>query len=189
MSEALRAQIEARNAEKAGIAAEIARQEPVIAEVQGRLTAARRKVAEVQNRLNALKQERAQIEQRFARRVGTRSEGVEDARKQLRDAMVAFATDALSDETTFGEEFAEARSDIARAEYARKKAERDVKLHETAIASADAKKVTQGIAIAAAVPIAILLVIALTLLARSPSAADYAPAPSAAPSSAASAPR
>ena len=63
MTEALRAQIEARNAEKAGIVAEIARQEPVIAEVQGRLTAARRKVADAQNRLNALRQERQQIEQ------------------------------------------------------------------------------------------------------------------------------
>ncbi len=186
MSDDLRAQIDARNAEKAAISADIARQERVVAEIQSRLATARRRVADVQNRVSALKSQRAEIESRFARRVGTRSEGVEDARKQLRSALLEFARDAADDTGNYGGEFTSCREDVARSLVAQRKAAREVKLHEAAVNSADTKKVALGIGLAVGAAVLLVFFICFPFIYRSlssPDAPAAAPAASAAPSS------
>ncbi len=186
MSDDLRAQIDARNAEKAAISADIARQERVVAEIQSRLATARRRVADVQNRVSGLKSQRAEIESRFARRVGTRSEGVEDARKQLRSALLEFARDAADDTGNYGDEFTSCREDVARSLVSQKKAVREVKLHEAAVSSADTKKVALGIGLAVGAAVLLVFFICFPFIYRSlasPDAPAAAPAASAAPSS------
>ena len=63
-----------RVAESDARAAEIARIQPTIDEITGRLNVARRRVAEVNNQLTQVKNERAGIEERSKRQQGTRAE-------------------------------------------------------------------------------------------------------------------
>lgn len=166
MSDDLRAQIDARSAEKLAILADIARHDGVVHEIQSRLSLARRSVAEVQNRATGFKSQRAEIELRFARRMGTRSEGVEDARKQLRSALLAFADDAADDTGNYGHDFAAQREAVARAELARLKAAREVILHESAIVTADKKKVALGVALAVGAALLLIFLICFPFIYR-----------------------
>ena len=168
MSDAVEAQLEARNAERAALAAEIARQAPALAEIEGRLAAGRRKVAEVQQRVTAIRDERAGIEAQFQRRVGTRSQGVDEASKLVRTALAEFARASLGGAPA---EFAGAVHEVRQAEEAAAKSDRVVKAHEVALASADQKKVILGIAVAAGAAVLLLVLLFFPMIYRSFAAA------------------
>jgi hypothetical protein len=155
VSDAIEAQVAARTAEKESLAAELARQAPVIAEIEARLAAARRKVADVQLRATAIRNERAALENAFRRRVGTRSQGVEEANRLVRTALVTFARRAVNDASA---DLAPMVEELRRTDEAAAQADRAVRLHEAALASADQKQVMQG-AIVAGVGVLLLLVL------------------------------
>jgi serine/threonine protein kinase len=138
-----------RVAESDARAAEIARLQPTIDEITGRLNAARRRVAEVNSQLTQVKNERAGIEERSKRQQGTRAAGVDDARKEARKALADFGRRALEDSKQFGAEFDSARCDAV--DFARLQRERDhdVAVHEAAIASYDRKGLRVGVGVGA----------------------------------------
>lgn len=157
--EALEAQVQARTAERSGAVEEIGRLDPVIAEIERRLALSRRKVAEVTQRATGVRGERAAAEERFNRQVGTRSQGVEEARKHVRAAMVQFGRSAILDTAVYGEEFSPARDEVSRAEAAAARLQREVLVHEAALGADDTKRVRQGIAIVAAAALVLLLLL------------------------------
>lgn len=163
MSEAIEAQVAARTAEKAALASEIARQAPVIAEIEARLALARRKVAEVQQRATAVRNERAALLAAFGRRAGTRSQGVEEANRAVRTALIAFAQRSLGDASP---ELAPVVAELQKVEEAARRADRSVRLHEAAIASADKKQVLQGAIIAVGAVLLLLVLLFFPLIYR-----------------------
>ncbi len=164
MTDAVQAQIEARSAEKSAIVDELARHANVLAEIELRLAVARRKVAEVQQRASTLRNERAHIDSQFQRRAGTRGAGVEDARKQLRSALVDFGRQSLASAPP---ELASSVLEVARVEEAAQRADRAVRAHEAAITSADQKKLMQGIVVAAGFALLILVLLFFPFIYRS----------------------
>ncbi len=162
-TDAIGAQVAARTAEKDEIAAELARQAPVIAEIEARLAAARRKVAEVQQRVTAARNERAALEAAFSRRAGARSQGVEEANRAVRTALIAFAQRSIGDSSP---ELAPVIQELRQMEDSAARAARSVRVHEAALNSADQKRVIQGAIIAAAAVLLLLVLLFFPLIYR-----------------------
>ncbi|HEX7603646.1 MAG TPA: hypothetical protein VF316_18635, partial [Polyangiaceae bacterium] len=150
----------ARLAERDARAEEVAAQQAVIAEIQGRLAAARRNVATAAAKVSAERSDRTGVEARFKRQTGTRSEGVEESRRRVRAALVEAGRLAFTDQGAFGDDFATAREDVRQAEKRAVDAVRAVALHEAALTVHDPKKVQIGFVIAG-VAVALVLVLLL----------------------------
>jgi hypothetical protein len=150
----------ARMAERDARAEEVAAQQPVIAEIQARLAAARRNLATAAAKVSAVRSDRTAAEGRFKRQVGTRGEGVEESRRRVRAALVEAGRMALTDQGAFGDDFATAREDVRQAEKRAVDASRAVALHEAALTVHDPKKVQMGFVIAG-VAVALVLILLL----------------------------
>jgi len=150
----------ARMAERDARAEELATQQAVIAEIQGRLAAARRNVATAAAKVSAERSGRTGVEARFKRQTGTRSEGVEESRRRVRAALVEAGRLAFTDQGAFGDDFATAREEVRQAEKRAVDAIRVVALHEAALTVHDPKKVQLGFVIAG-VALALVLVLLL----------------------------
>ena len=155
------AELAARTAERDARAAELASAMPAVTDLNQRLTSARRNVAGVQQRVLDAKNERASLADQFRRQSMPKSQGIGEARKHLRDAMVRFADVALADTGTFGASFDDARADVAKHVRASQARERDVAIYERALGAHDPEGVKTGflvMAIAAAIVIALFFV-------------------------------
>lgn len=168
-SDAMRAQLQARTAEKEAIAAELARQAPALAEIEARLAASRRKLADVQQRTSTVRAERANVETQFQRRVGTRSQGVDEANRQVRAALADFARRSLRDAPP---ELMPAVQELEQSDEAARRADHAVRVHEAALASADQKQLVQGAIVAAGALLLVLLLLFFPLIYRALVVAD-----------------
>jgi hypothetical protein len=155
----VQALLAARNGERAALLAEISAEEPKLAEIQGRLAAARRNVAAAAARVTVVQGDRREVEDRFRRKTGTRSQGVEEARARVRGALIEAGRMALADEGAFGADYAAARAEVRLAVDRQRKAEHAVKLHEAALASDDPKKVTLGFVLIGAAVVLLLVLL------------------------------
>jgi serine/threonine protein kinase len=132
-----------------------------IAEAQDRFSAARKNTTEAQKRLEAGRAERTSLEQWFSRQVGTRTAAVEDARKEVRRALVSIARQALADRAVFGGEVDPARDQIATLDRAAESASRDVIVHEGALEAYDPPTLRTGVVLlCVAAALALVLLIA-----------------------------
>jgi hypothetical protein len=130
-----------------------------IGEAQERFATAKKSTAEAQKRLEAGHAERTSLEQWFTRQVGTRTAAVEDARKEVRRALVSVARQALADRAVFGAEVDPARDQIATLERASESASRDVVVHEAALDAYDPPSLRMGVVL-----LGVAAVLALALL-------------------------
>jgi serine/threonine protein kinase len=131
-----------------------------IGEAQDRVSVAKKGTAEAEKKLEGSRAERTSLEQWFSRQVGTRTAAVEEARKDVRRALVAIAHLALADRAAFGAEVDPAREQIATLDRAAESAARDVVVHESAIEAYDLPSLKFGIgmlALAALVALALLI--------------------------------
>jgi hypothetical protein len=158
---AVAAELAARTAERDARAAELASVTPAVTELSQRLAAARRNVASVQQRVLDAKNEREALADQFRRQAMPKAQGVGEARKHLREAMVRFADVALADTAAFGRSFDDARALAAKQTHASMARERDVALYERALGAHDPDAVKKGfvvMAIAAAIVVALFFV-------------------------------
>jgi serine/threonine protein kinase len=125
--------------------AETVKLRAAISETQERLSAARKTTSEAEKKLEAGRAERTSLEQWFSRQVGTRTAAVEEARKEVRRALVAIARQALADRVTFGAEVDPAREQIATLDRAAESAARDVVVHQAALVAYDPPTLRTGI--------------------------------------------
>ena len=139
--------------------AETVRLRGAIGEGQDRLSAAKKATAEAEKKLEGGRAERTSLEQWFTRQVGTRTAAVEEARKEVRRALVQIARQALADRAAFGAEVDPAREQIATLHRASESAARDVVVHESALEAYDPHSLKVGI-----VMLAIAAVLALAML-------------------------
>jgi serine/threonine protein kinase len=139
--------------------AETVRLRAAIAESQDRLGAAKKGTADAEKKLEGGRAERTSLEQWFTRQVGTRTAAVEEARKDVRRALVSIARQALADRAAFGAEVDPAREQIATLDRAAESAARDVVVHESAIEAYDAPSLKVGI-----VMLVVVAFIALAML-------------------------
>jgi serine/threonine protein kinase len=130
-----------------------------IGEAQDRLSAAKKNTAESQKRLEAGRAERTSLEHWFTRQVGTRTAAVEDARKEVRRALVSIARRALADRAVFGAEVDPARDQIATLDRAAESASRDVVVHQAALEAYDPPSLRSGVLM-----LGVAAVLALALL-------------------------
>jgi serine/threonine protein kinase len=179
---ALQAHIAARTAERDAAAAEVARMQPIVAEVNARLAAVRRRIAEAQERVTQARKHRSDEEERFRRQTSTRIEGVGEARKTFRRAMTAFARLASVD-PAFATQFAASKDGITKARTFADARAKDVLLHEAALASFDEKAVKTGLIVAAAAVVLFLLLFFSPMIKRAifPDDSAALPPPAATP--------
>jgi len=155
---AAEAQLSACMVERDARSAELDSAMPAVNELTQRLASARRKVLAIEQRILDAKNERAALDERFRSQTLSKVEGVGAARRQLRDAMVAFANLAVADTRTIGSEFDLARGDLAKLSKASEGRARDVALYEMALGAHDAEGVRRGMfVVGAAVLLAVLL--------------------------------
>jgi hypothetical protein len=129
--------------------------------------AARARLAQLETEVAAARSERASLEQRTTRQVGTRTAGVDEAQVALRKALADFGRRALVDHQTFGEELAASRASIDALAQAASSRERDVRLHEAAVASFDGAAVKKGYAVAGTIAFLLCAILFGPLLYRS----------------------
>ncbi len=173
-----------RTAERDAAAAEVARYQPVVAEIQGRLVAVRRRVAQAQEQIAATRKSRAAEEDSFRKQRNARLEGVGEARKDFRRAMSQVAELALEDVAHFPlawgqDERAAVRKTAAFAASKR----RDDKLHRAALASFDPVALKRGVALTAAGLVLFLVLFFSPILIRAcqPDTGTMSPPPSGGP--------
>jgi hypothetical protein len=130
-----------------------------IADLQQRVTAARKTIGESQAKVDAARAERASLEQWFKRQTGTRTAAVEEARAGLRRKMAAISRRAIEDKDVFGADFDGARQEIAKLDAAARSAERDVAVHVAALDAYDAGSLRTGV-----VMLGVAVVVAFSLL-------------------------
>jgi hypothetical protein len=131
-----------------------------IGDAQDRLGAAKKATSETEKKLEAGRGERTSLEQWFSRQVGTRTAAVEEARKDVRRALVAIARQALADRAAFGVEIDPAREQIATLDRAAESASRDVVVHQAALVAHDPPSLRTGLvmlAIAALIALAMFI--------------------------------
>jgi serine/threonine-protein kinase len=150
-----------RGAERDAASAEVARAQPVVTEINQRLAAVRKKAAQMQDAVNAARKELAAEEERFRRATNTRMEGVGEARRDFRRTMMAFASMAYTDTASFdGPDFQALRDDNVKMRLAADARAKEVRVHEVALTSFDAKSVRTGLIVFA---LGVVLVILLIL--------------------------
>ena len=150
--------IASRQAERDAAAAEAARAQPVMAEISQRLALARKKVSQADDALTAARKERAAEDDRFHRATSTRMEGVGEARRDFRRTMTAFASMAFADTATFtGAELESLRARAVETRAAADARAKELRVHEAAIVSYDARAVRTGILLVAALVLLVLL--------------------------------
>jgi hypothetical protein len=141
-----------RTAERDAAMAEVARYQPIVAEIQGRLAGVRRRAAQVQEQIVTTRKERTAEEERFRRQMNARLEGVGEARKDFRSAMGEVARIALADPDHFPAEVGAAeRATVERTGMiALARSEEDA-LHRAALTSFDPRALRRGIALSSLV--------------------------------------
>ena len=160
--------IAGRTSERDAAAAEVARYQPIVAEIQGRLAAVRRRVALAQEQIAATRKERAAEEERFRRQMNARLEGVGEARKDFRKAMSEVARIALEDPLHFPPSVGEAeRATIEKTAAVALARGREDALHAAALASFDSAALKRGIALASAAVVLLLLLFFSPVIVRS----------------------
>ncbi len=160
--------IAGRTSERDAANAEVARYQPVVAEIQGRLAGVRRRVAQAQEQIAATRKERAAEEERFRRQLNARLEGVGEARKDFRRAMGEVAKIALEDGAHFPPDVAAAeRAAIEKTALAATARGKEDALHRAALASYDPAGLQRGIAIASAAALLLILLFFSPVIVRS----------------------
>jgi hypothetical protein len=151
--------IAGRTAERDAAAAEVARYQPIVAEIQGRLAAVRRRAAVAQEQIAATRKERVAEEERFRRQMNARLEGVGEARKDFRRAMSEVARIGLEDGAHFPPTVGAAeRGAIDKTAAIAVARSREDALHAAALASFDPVALKRGVLLAT-VGTAILLLL------------------------------
>ena len=145
---------------------EVERQRPIVAELQQRALAARRKVEEAKTKLDGVRAERVSIEQWFSRQVGTRTAAVEEARKIVRDHQCDLARRAIANPALYGDEFNPAREEIASLSRASEARARDVVLHEMSLDAYDKPSFKKGIVVAAIAAFLAFVLLAVPIVLR-----------------------
>ena len=157
-----------RTAERDAASAEVARHQPVVAEIQGRLAGVRRRVAQVQEQIAGARKERAAEEERFRRQMNARIEGVGEARKDFRQAMGEVARIALEDTGTFPPEVGSAeRVAIEKTAAVAAARRREDALHRAALASFEPVALKRGIGLSAAGMLLLLVLFFSPVIVRS----------------------
>jgi hypothetical protein len=160
--------IAGRTAERDAAAAEVARYQPVVAEIQGRLATVRRRVAQAQEQIAAARKERAAGEERFRRQMNARLEGVGEARKDFRRAMSEVARIALDDAANFPPPLGAAeRATIEKTTAVALARGREDALHGAALTSFDPVALQRGIALAAGAALLLLILFFSPVIVRS----------------------
>jgi hypothetical protein len=170
-----------RTAERDAAAAEVARYQPIAAEIQGRLAAVRRRVAQIQEQIATTRKERAAEEEKFRRQMNARLEGVGEARKDFRRAMCDVAFIALDDTAHFPPDVGAAeRSLIEKTSGVAVAREGEDALHRAALASFDPVALKRGIGLSATAAVLFLLLFFSPVIVRSCSSDTGTMAPSSA---------
>jgi serine/threonine-protein kinase len=141
-------------------AAETVRLKALVADLQGKYAAAKKRSADANAAVEEARTERSSLEEWFRRRAGTRTAAVEEARGDVRRSLVAIARRAAADHRLFGSAFDDARAQMATLERAAESAARDVTVHEAALAAHDPRALRLGLLTGA-----IAFVLALALVA------------------------
>jgi serine/threonine protein kinase len=163
---AVLAQLSACEIERDAREAELASAMPAVNDSTQRLAGARRKVLGIEQRILDAKNENAALDAQFRRQTSSKVEGVGEARRQLRDAMVAFAEVAIADTRTIGSEFDLARGEVAKLWKAAEARARDVVLYERALQVHDAEGVKRGVFVLAAAAALIVALFFVPFVAR-----------------------
>jgi serine/threonine-protein kinase len=160
--------IAGRTAERDAANAEVARYQPVVAEIQGRLAAARRRVAQAQEQITATRRSRAAEEERFQGQRNARLEGVGEARKDFRRKMCHVAELALEDVAHFPPSIgAPEREAIRKTGTFAAARRRDDALHRAALTSFDPVALKRGVALASAAIVVFLVLFFSPIIIRS----------------------
>jgi serine/threonine-protein kinase len=136
----------ASSVDEEGRESDLSRLRAAVADIQGRLVAARARVVAAQGTVEAARRERGSLARWFQRQAGTRTAAVEQARAQIRRCNIVLAREALSASLPFDAEMRSACSDLSSLENAAASAARDVTVHEAALSAYNAHAVRVGIA-------------------------------------------
>jgi serine/threonine protein kinase len=162
------AYVAGRTAERDAAVADVARFQPIVAEIQGRLAGVRRRVAQSQEQIAAARKERAAEDEKFRRQMNARQEGVGEARKAYRRTMGEVARIALEDGTNFPPSTTAAdRVAIEKTAAAAEVRARESALHQAALGSYDPKALQAGIGLVTAAVVVFLLLFFSPILMRS----------------------
>jgi serine/threonine-protein kinase len=159
------ADMAARMRERDERLAEIAKVEPAVQAARQRLAEMRARVMQAQAAVNAARAERTAHEQLFQRQAGARSAVVGAQRKQLRALLADVGRRAVEDTQSFGEEYNEARANIARLVRDADARAHAVQLHEAALKAYDAGAVMRGYVVVGAAAFVLFVLLPALLLA------------------------
>ena len=146
--------------------AEVAKLEPKITGIQGRLKEAQKKTAEVADKVKKAKEERASLEGWFKRQVGTRAVAVEEARKDARGKLEELGKRVLADRARFGAELDATRADVQKLTKAAAARARDVTVHEAALSAYNEASWKTGVRIFIGLAILVLLLFVVPVIWR-----------------------
>jgi tRNA A-37 threonylcarbamoyl transferase component Bud32 len=138
-----------------------------LASARATYASARGRLDSLEAELASARAERASLEQRMNRQVGTRAAGVDEAQVTLRRALADLGRRALGDAQSFGPEIATSRAAIDALVRTAGERERDVHLHEAALASFDRAALHKGYAVAGSVAFLLLAILFGPLVYRS----------------------
>jgi len=154
----------ARATERSSLAADLAAKDAKLADAQIKLTVGQQATKSAQAKVGTLRTERQSVEQRFARQVGTRSAGVEEARGQVRAALVALGRAMMTDAAT--PELDTARAEVARLDDEARAAAKQVALHEAALGAYDVGKVALGLGLVVATFVLLVVLVLFPFIYR-----------------------
>jgi nitroreductase len=170
-------EVQAKTAEREARVAEVEQAMPAVTDSAQKLTVARKKVTGIEQKMMAVKNERAALEERFKRSGAAHGAQVAKAQKDVRVAMVALGRAAAADHGTFGDEWTEARTEIAALDKVTAARDDEVMIHVMALDAHDAETVKKGMTLIGAAAAALLLLLALPFLVRFATAATAPPPP------------
>ncbi len=134
-----------RRLERDAAAAEVARLQPIAAEIQARLAAVRKRITAGQEQVAATRKERTEADERFKRQMNARLEGVGEARKAFNKAMGEVAKIALTDKSVPLDVGANERAEIDRTRLIADARAKEAALHEAALMAYDKPALQRGL--------------------------------------------
>ncbi|MEI7892501.1 MAG: protein kinase [Myxococcales bacterium] len=134
----------------------LARTLPLADALRSRLEATRGRVTELEAEVSAVRSERATLDEWFRKKLGTRVEAADEARREVERRLGELGRRALSDRVVFGDGYAEVRTELTSIGQAAEQKAHEVALHEAALRSYDQASFRRGVVVIALLALVLL---------------------------------